>query len=83
MAESELSKTPWAPVTGTKHNGIVQTLADVLMQWTGIKMSDGVIATALMFNSVIQHIKALKVHQSFMSTEHGVALVFVFLLACS
>lgn len=50
MTESELSKTPWAPATGTKQRGKEQILADVPMQWTGIKMSDGAIVTVWMLN---------------------------------
>lgn len=63
MAESEPSKTPSAPSTDIKQRIKEQILTDVLIQWTGNKMSDGVIVTALMLNFVIQQcsdVKALK-----------------------
>ena len=82
MAESELSQTPWAPATGIKQRRKVQNSADVLFQWTGNKMSDGVVVTALMLHFVIQQCSDvkdfLKVLQGFISTEHGVTPVFVF-----
>lgn len=55
MAESELSKTPWAPATGIKQRGKVQISADVLMQWTGITMSDGVVVAAPLLNFVVHN----------------------------
>lgn len=56
MAESELSKIPWAHVTVIKKTktGKVQTLTDVLIQWVVIKVPDGVFVTALMLNFAIQ-----------------------------